>query len=102
MSYDIKESGERIRQLRMKNGFTQEKAATILNIDRSFYNRIETGKKGCSIDLLVQLSDLFHVSLDYLILGRYSKDSIESADSSQIKTDIEKLIAHLEQFKIMF
>lgn len=102
MGYDVKRSGERIRHLRIKNGFTQEKAASILNIDRSFYNRIETGKKGCSIDLLVQLSDLFHVSLDYLILGRYSKDLIGSADSSQIKTDIEKLIAHLEQFKIMF
>ena len=67
MSYDMKESGERIRQLRIENSLTQEKVASMLNIDRSFYNRIESGKKGCSIDLLVQLSDLFHVSLDYLL-----------------------------------
>lgn len=45
---------------------------------------------------------LFTNAFDYLILGRYSKDLIKSADSTQIKTDIEKLIAHLEQFKIMF
>lgn len=101
MSYDMKECGTRIRQLRIKNGLTQEKTAAALNVDRSFYNRIETGKKGCSIDLLVQLSELFHVSLDYLILGRHSKDLAGSADSSQIKMDIDELIAHLKQFKIV-
>lgn len=99
MSYDMKESGERIRQLRIENSLTQEKVASMLNIDRSFYNRIESGKKGCSIDLLVQLSDLFHVSLDYLILGRYSTDLIWDADRAQMKSDIVKLVAQLEQFK---
>lgn len=99
MSYDMKESGERICQLRIENSLTQEKVASMLNIDRSFYNRIESGKKGCSIDLLVQLSDLFHVSLDYLILGRYSTDLIWDADRAQMKSDIVKLVAQLEQFK---
>ncbi len=99
MNYDLKECGERIRQLRIKSGFTQEKAASVLNIDRSFYNRIETGKKGCSIDLLVQLSQLFHASLDYLILGRYSVDLLDTADKAQLREDIENLAAHLEQFK---
>ncbi|MDE6922735.1 MAG: helix-turn-helix domain-containing protein [Oscillospiraceae bacterium] len=99
MNYDIKKSGERIRQLRIENSLTQERAASVLNIDRSFYNRIEAGKKGCSIDLLVQISDLFHVSLDYLVLGRYSTDLILDADRTQIKSDIAKLAAQLEQFK---
>ena len=44
MTYDIKKCGERIRQLRIKNGLTQEQAAGVLNIDRSFYSRIEAGK----------------------------------------------------------
>jgi len=99
MDYDIKKSGERIRQLRIKSGFTQEKTASVLNIDRSFYNRIEAGKKGCSIDLLVQLSQLFHASLDYLILGRYSVDLPETADKARLKEDIENLTAHLEKLK---
>ena len=100
MNYDIKRSGERIRQLRIESGLTQEKTAAALNIDRSFYNRIETGKKGCSIDLFVQLSNLFHVSLDYLILGKYSSNSLDNIDRVQIKKDIAKLVAHLEQFRI--
>ena len=68
MIYDIKQSGLRIRQLRLKSGFTQEKIAEALGVDSSFYSRIESGKKGCSVDLLIQFSELYHVSLDYLIL----------------------------------
>lgn len=96
----MKKSGERIRQLRINNGLTQEQVAETLNISRSFYNRIETGEKGCSIDLLVQFSNLFHVSLDYLILGRYSSDLLADTDRAQLKKDIAKLVKHLEQFKI--
>ena len=70
MNYDIEKCGKRIRQLRIQKGLTQEKTANALNIDQSFYGRVETGKKGCSVDMFIQLSILFGVSLDYLILGR--------------------------------
>lgn len=53
LNYDMKQSGERIQQLRNKNGLTQERIAETLNVDRSFYSRIEAGKKGCSIDLFI-------------------------------------------------
>ena len=98
MSYDIKMSGCRIRHLRMESGLTQEKVALMLNIDRSFYNRIETGKKGCSIDLFIQLSDLFHVSLDYLILGKHADILLDHTDKDQLKKSIAELIAHLDMF----
>ena len=97
--YDMEKSGARIHQLRIKNGLTQEKAAESLNIDRSFYSRIESGKKGCSVDLFIQLSELFQVSLDYLILGRYPGTPLNSTDTVQLKKDIAKLVTHLEQFK---
>ena len=70
MAYDIKQSGERIRQLRIQSGYTQEKLAGVLNIDRSLLSHIEAGKRGCSVDLLIQLSDFFNVSLDLLVLGK--------------------------------
>lgn len=98
MNYDVKESGNRIRQLRMDNGFTQEYVALALSIDRSFYNRIEMGKKGCSIDLLIQLSDLFHVSLDYLVVGKHSDTLQNTVEKAQLKKEMETLIAHLEKF----
>ena len=98
MSYDMKKSGERIRQLRMQNGFTQEKTATALNIDQSYYGRIETGKRGCPVELFVQLSDLFGVSLDYLILGKSSSSLSKRVNAAQLKSDIAALIEHLNQF----
>ena len=70
MAYDIQQSRERIRQFRIQGGYTQEKLAGVLNIDRSLLSHIEAGKRGCSVDLLIQLSSFFDVSLDLLVLGK--------------------------------
>lgn len=98
MLYDIKEGGERIRRLRVKEGYTQEQLAEILNIDRSFYSRIERGERGCSVDLLVHLTTLFDVSMDYLVLGKYNVDPVHSRDTACLKDEIKKLAMYLEQF----
>lgn len=90
MSYDMKECGERIHQLRLHAGYTQSELASKLNIDRSFLSHIESGKRGCSVDLLVQFSGLFSVSLDYLALGK---------DAFTAKERIEDLIAFLTSIK---
>ncbi len=100
MYYDMKNSGARIRQLRIKSGLTQEKIANALNIDQSYYGRIESGKKGCFVNLFIQLSALFGVSLDYLILGKYLGDLPVGADIAQIKTDVGRLIDCLERFRL--
>ena len=97
--YDMEKSGERIRQLRIQSGYTQEKLAGMLNIDQSYYGRIETGKRGCPVDLFVQLSDLFSVSLDFLILGSSGSGFSNGANVMQMKSDIDKLVERLEQFK---
>ena len=98
MNYDMKQSGERIRQLRIRNGFTQEKIANVLNINQSYYGRIETGKRGCPVDLFVQLSDLFGVSLDYLIMGKSNNGLPIGVNAAQLKSDIADLMERLEQF----
>ena len=90
MNYDMKQSGERIQQLRIQAGYTQSELALKLNINRSFLSHIEAGKKGCSIDLLVQLSTLLNVSLDFLILGK---------DSPSMKEELEELITRLMLLK---
>lgn len=97
MNYDMKKSGTRIRQLRVKSGLTQEKVAATLNIDRSFYSRIEAGKNGCSVDLFIQLSDFFGVSLDYLIMGKYSQTLLKNGERMLLKEDLKNLLSRLEQ-----
>ena len=75
MNYDIKQCGERIQQLRKSQGVTQEQLATKLNIGDRHLRKIETGEKGASIDILVKISALFGVSLDYIIVGRHPQDN---------------------------
>ena len=99
MQYDLIQSGAVIRLLRIQNGYTQEGLARALNIDRSFLSYIESGKKGCSVDILVQLSALFNVSLDYIVLGSTRNDSLRQIPLDQLKADVENLIAYLEAFK---
>ena len=96
MHYDIKQSGDRIRQLRIQNGYTQEGLAEKLNIDQSFLSRVESGRKGCSVDLFVQLSECFHVSLDVLILGSKSESATGRA---QLKAQIAGMIEQLSRLQ---
>lgn len=95
MVYDIKKSGERIRQLRKQNGYTQEVLAKELDIDRSLLSHIESGKRGCTVDNFIQLAVLFHVSLDWLILGKEHGDQ----NNAQLKKDIKRLVESLEKFE---
>lgn len=99
--YDVKQSGKQIRQLRIKSGYTQEELAKELNTDRSLISYIETGKRGCTVDMLVQFSSLFGVSLDLLVLGKEIDTSLGNADKVQLESAIDKLIGCLEAFKKM-
>jgi len=98
MNYDVKECGRRIRQLRVQAGYTQQKIAEMLNVDRSSYSRVESGNNGCSVDLLVQLSKLFDVSIDYIVLGNAENDVSTLEYKAQLMRDIEKLVDQLEKF----
>lgn len=93
MYYDLKESGLRIKKLRKKKELTQEQLANKLNISTSNLGKLERGLQGLSIDLLIELSIFFDVSLDYILLGReLQTDKLKR----QIHTMLEQLI-ELEQ-----
>ena len=69
----------------MTQGYTQEEVAEQLNMDRSYYSRLESGKRGCSVDMLVHLSTLFNVSLDYLVFGEDRRNITAATDRLQLK-----------------
>ena len=72
MTFDVESYGARIKELRIKNGLTQEKLADDMNITDVHLRRLESGTRPGSIELLIEFAEYFHVSLDYLILGRGS------------------------------
>ncbi|WP_297294805.1 helix-turn-helix domain-containing protein [uncultured Oscillibacter sp.] len=77
MLYDIEKIGNRIRQLRKGQGMTQAQLAAKLNIGDRHLRKIETGEKGPSIDILIEIAALLGVSLDYIIMGKQSQSDLK-------------------------
>ena len=69
MYYNIVESGLRIRKLRSEKNMTRQCLAELVGVSLEALRKIETGANGARIDTLVNIADLFHVALDYLVCG---------------------------------
>ena len=93
MRYNPKECGKRIQSLRKLAGLTQEQLAEAVNISTSSLGKIERGIQGISIDLLIEFSIFFSVSLDYIIIDHETnKDTITEKLRliKQILEEVEK------------
>lgn len=80
-SFNQKELGKRIRDERLKNKLTIEKLCELLDVSPSFIGLVERGTSGISIEKLCRLSEIFHVSTDYLIKG--TQDNTPSVPKSE-------------------
>lgn len=58
---------KRLKDLREDNDYTQDFIAKYLKINRVVYNRYENGIREIPISLLIQLSKLYNVSIDYIV-----------------------------------
>ena len=61
---------EQITYLRASAGMTQRKLAKELHVGPSAIGMYEQGRRTPSIEILIQMSNLFGVSLDYLLTGK--------------------------------
>ncbi len=59
--------GDKIRRLRDKHGYTQSYLAKRLGISRSAVNAWEMSLSSPSLANIVEMTELFHVSADYLL-----------------------------------
>lgn len=57
-----------LRELRTKNGFSQQYVAEKCGITQQYYNQIEIGErqKDMNLSLMQSLSKIFNVPLDYI------------------------------------
>ena len=58
--------GERLKQLREENGFSQNKLAKLIGVPQSSVNRYETGFTNPTPETLLWYADYFDVSMDFL------------------------------------
>ena len=96
MRYDLKECGKRIQQFRKERGLTQEQLAEKLNVSQNTIAKIESGLRRPSIDFLLELSEFFGVSTNYLVLGIHPEDMggslNEKIDEARKDSIIQKAI----------
>lgn len=60
---------QRLRYLRVANGLTQQQVADTLKIHRTTYAFYETGRSKPDIEMLLALSRIFGVTVDFILNG---------------------------------
>lgn len=59
-----------LKEIRKKKKLSQQKVALDLNISRESLSHYENGKRQPSLELLMDMSKYFNVSINYLISGK--------------------------------
>lgn len=70
--------GEKLTNLRKAKGLSQEQLAEELNLTRQTISKWELNQSAPDIDYLLQLSNFFGVTTDYLIKGKQPEDIQET------------------------
>ena len=63
------ELGKRIKEIRILNGFSQEKFALKIGMDRTYFASVEAGKRNISICNIKKIADGLDLTLSELFEG---------------------------------
>lgn len=66
LKWDI---GGRVRECRLRAGYTQAQCAEIMDISINFLSEIENGKKGMSQETIYKFCKNLEISADYILFG---------------------------------
>ena len=86
MDLDDHQIGGRVREIRIKNGMTQEQLAEAANLSVPYISHIERGFKRPSLETLVRVAMALHVTADCLLSG------LQPEDRSAFLADVQELL----------
>ncbi len=100
---DQKKIGLFLKELRKEKNITQEELAEKLNISNRTISRWETGNNMPDISLLVELSELYHVSIPEIIDGERKSENMnqETRDTAVKMAEYSKNEVRIEKKKII-
>ena len=81
--------GDRIKEIRKKNGLTQEQLAEKLDISVEYVSQIERGMKIPSMQIFIKLVEVLDISADYLLRDTVSTHGMYG--DKQIASKLERL-----------
>ena len=91
MSFDPNAIGNRIFTLRTNAKLSQEKLAEKLGVSHRHLGDLERGSSNGSVKILIDIAEYFHVSMDYLLLGRDpSRDQFQNELQAAIDNGLDK------------
>lgn len=64
-----KQLGERIKELRKKTGLSQEKFALKIDMDRTYFATVESGKRNISLQNIERIANGLNISISELFEG---------------------------------
>lgn len=93
--------GKFIAQLRRRDGLTQEALGEKIGVTNKTVSRWENGNYMPDIEMLQMLGDIFHVSINELLSGRYLNDGEfkKEADINIINISKESAFSYKEKLK---
>ena len=88
MNMDI---SERLQELRKKEGYSQEQVAEMLGLSRQAISNWESGQGKPEIDNIIKLTEIYHVSADYILLGT-EKVAVPVPEKKELSHEYKKAI----------
>lgn len=90
--YTLKNSGEKIRKLRIDNNMTQEALADRLGVTREYIGRVERGRNGISIDMAIGMSEIFEVKIEDVLAVEDKKEKNREKIAKEIMVAIMNVL----------
>ena len=90
----MEEMCKKLKELRDKNGYTQEQVANYLNVDQSMIAKIENGTRNIGVSELSKLASLYGCELGVLLgEGECNPLSLAYRATNVQKEDLEAIAA---------
>ncbi|MCL1823957.1 MAG: helix-turn-helix domain-containing protein [Oscillospiraceae bacterium] len=90
ISLDYINIGMRVRKQRELLGMSKDDIACFLDVSAKFVYNIEIGARGMSLNTLAKLSQVLHISTDYILFGEKEKTDINPLLASFASCPAEK------------
>ena len=81
---------ERLRMLRKQCRLTQQQVADILSLHRTTYTKYETGVVAPDREALIRLSELFGVSVDYLVGREVGVEAVAEGSGETLRLSLQE------------